>query len=106
MSESTRRGLALLAGAFALGAAGDAWLRIWPWGINAPLWTGALILATAAILLCGGAALPMHTAGRLLIVPTLSFALAIAWRDSPVLIGLNLIAVLVGLTLMALYSRA
>ena len=38
MSDSTRRGIAILASSLVLGALGDGLLRVWPWGLNVPLW--------------------------------------------------------------------
>ncbi len=105
MSESTKRGLGILGGALGLGALGDALLRSWPWGINVTVWIVALV---AVVLALGRLTADRHitsTGDLVLAVPILFFAAAVAWRDSPVLLGLNLLGLTVALGLRALYSR-
>ena len=49
MSESTRRGIAILASALVLGTLGDGLFRTWPWGLNVPLWVIALVAVTIVL---------------------------------------------------------
>ncbi|MBI3979501.1 MAG: DUF4173 domain-containing protein [Chloroflexi bacterium] len=103
MSDATKLGLGVLAAAASLGVLGDLLLRVEPWGINVALWTG-LLIATVVVL---ARRHQIHLAGegRWLAVPALLFAAAMAWRDSPTLAALNLLAVLTALALAALRAR-
>jgi len=101
VSDSTRRGLGLIAGAIALGIAGDGLLRAWPWGLNVPFWTIALGIVVAAITQLVRPRVTLHPAGLLLVVPALIFAASIAWRDSMALFTLNLLGLILCLALVA-----
>ncbi len=104
MNERTKLGLEVLEAALLLGLLGDALLRATPWGLNVFLWTGAL--ATASImLLARWRCVALTGEGRWLVLPTIFFALAFAWRDSPVLEFLDALALLVTLSLIALRAR-
>ena len=100
LSDSTRTGLALLAAALLLGALGDALLRQTPWGLNVAVWV--LALAAAGALLLRRAHHPLPRARLWLAVPVLGFAVAAAWRDSPILKTLDLAAAAVSLALAVL----
>ena len=102
MGARTRLGLGLLAAAVGLGALGDGLLRVSPWGINAGLWVGAVALVVLSLARWGAVQL---AGGRWLLVPAVLFALAIAWRASPVLMACNLLAALVCLGLLGTYGR-
>jgi hypothetical protein len=104
MSDATRLALAVLGISLPLGLLGDLLLRATPWGLNVPLFTVALLAAAAALLRWRRIAIPASSAW--LIAPALLFAAAIAWRDSAWLFGLNLLALLGSLALIALYTRA
>jgi membrane-associated phospholipid phosphatase len=103
MTNTTTLGMTVLLAALALGLLGDALLRATPWGVNAPLFAAAVLLAALAIArrqrveLVGG--------GRWLAPPALCFAGAFAWRDSAALIGFNLAALAVAATLFAFRAR-
>ena len=84
------------------------WRRCWacsaiscsepsPWGLNAPLWLLALVVGAG--LLVWQARLPLLGEGRWLALVALAFAAGIALRDSPVLLAVNLLAVLLTLGL-------
>jgi hypothetical protein len=89
----------VLAAALFLGVLGDALLRETPWGLNVALWAVALATAAALVLLRRADPLPRR---RLwLAVPFLGFGLAAAWRDSPTLKALDLVAAAVSLALAA-----
>ena len=104
MSETTKLGLGVVGVALAMGALGDLLLRALPWGLNAAVWTLALIT------LGGGLArwrrVHLRGDGRWLVGPVLCFTAALAWRDSPTLALLNLLALLVALGLAAGWGRA
>jgi hypothetical protein len=106
MSEATRRGIGILAGALALGALGDALFRVWPWGLNLTLWVVALVVVAVALSRLTADRAAASPADRILIIPVLFFAAAVAWRDSTVLLWLNLLALGVSLSLIALYSTS
>ncbi len=106
MSDVTRRGISILAAALALGTLGDALLRAWPWGLNLAVWVAALVIVTIALsrLTADGAA--ANASDRVMVIPVLFFATAVAWRDSTVLLCLNLLALGVSLSLIPLYSKS
>src|SRR5438874_11854023 len=103
VGERMRLATGALGAALGLGVLGDALLRVWPWGINVGVWAAGVPLAVAAVAWWAG--IRLVGGGRWLTVPLLAFALAIAWRDSSVLLALNLLAVLTCLVLGALYAR-
>jgi Domain of unknown function (DUF4173) len=85
------------------GALGDGLLRATPWGLNFFVWIVALAASAAGVLDWNRVDL---TAGsRWLCIPLMFFAAAIAWRDSPVLKALNLIAIVVTLAMILMRSR-
>jgi hypothetical protein len=92
MSATSRLALAVLAAAALLGLLGDLLLRETPWGVNAALWTAAVLVAVAA--------LRPSRARRPALLLALPAAAAVAWRDSPVLVALNL-AVVAGAVIAA-----
>jgi hypothetical protein len=100
MSDRTRLGLGLLCAAFLLGVLGDELLRATPLGINLFLWVAAL--AVTLVLLARWRAVPLTSGRRWMLPPLLLFAALPAWRDSPWLVGLDLIAVAAALAVGAL----
>ena len=88
----------------ALGGLGDLLLRETPWGLNFPLWIAALV-GVAAVLALRGGARPAGEARWLAPVAVL-FAACVAWRDAPMLVFLNVAAVLVSLSLAASLGRS
>lgn len=103
VSDRTRLGLGTLGAACVLGVLGDALLRATPWGVNVSLWVVGLVAATLAVARWRG--IGLRGGGKWLALPALFFASALAWRDSPALIALNLLALLMSLALAALRSR-
>lgn len=99
MSRSSNLPLTLLLASLILGLLGDALLRAAPWGLNVPLWIGALALGVPTVAawhnvrLTGG--------GRWLLIPAVIFATGFAWRDSFTLQMCYLLAVLIALALAA-----
>jgi hypothetical protein len=86
VSERTRLGLGILGVAVALGILGDLLLRQTPWGVNWALWAGAAIVAATALARNGS--LPR----RVPLFAAACFSGALAWRASPELAALDLLA--------------
>ncbi|HEX2206549.1 MAG TPA: DUF4153 domain-containing protein [Longimicrobium sp.] len=101
VSERTRVGLGVTGAALALGIAGDALLRSIPWGINLALWTAALVVAIAALQRWAAA----DAAGVGWMPLALGVAVLVAWRDSPTLKALDLVALTIILGLAMLRAR-
>jgi Domain of unknown function (DUF4173) len=100
MTSRTRFGLGLLGAALFLGVLGDALLRKTPLGLNLFLWVVALVLVMALVARALGARIT--AASRWMIPVLLLFAALVMWRDSPWLLALNLLAIVLALTLGAL----
>jgi hypothetical protein len=101
MDDRTRLGLGVLGAALVLGLLGDLLLRATPWGVNVLLWVAVLAGAAAVLsrrLGAGGE-------GRWLVPVAVFFAAAVAWRDSPIVASLDVLAVLVALFLAAYRGR-
>src|SRR5437762_170006 len=94
-----RVGAAMLGAALALGLAGDLLLRV-DWGVNLALWLAALAGLAALFARRGGGA----TRARLALA-ALGVAATLAWRDSPTLRALDLVAVFALLGLAACGGR-
>lgn len=92
----------VLLAALLLGLLGDGLLRQVPWGLNVPLWVGAVVGTVFALLKLQR--IPTEGDGRWLWLAALFFAAGIAWRSSPTLIGLCLLATAVALALAAHYT--
>jgi hypothetical protein len=91
-----------LGAALVLGALGDATLRVTPWGLNVPIWIAGILIVTVAI--SRWRVVRLAGEGRWLLIPIAFFALAVAWRDSPILGIINILSLLVALALAAYYS--
>jgi Domain of unknown function (DUF4173) len=103
MDDRTKLGLGLLAAALFLGVLGDLLLRVTPWGINVFVWLSILVSVAAA--LSRWRRLDVASGGRWLVPVAVIFAAAVAWRDSPVVVSLDVLAVLVALSLAAFRGR-
>ena len=104
MSSQTRRGLALLAAAGALGVLGDILFRETPLGLDVFLWTLAFVAALAALIRFLGA--PLGQGRRWMVAPLLVFAGLFVWRDSPWLQALDALGIAVAASLGALREPA
>ena len=93
----------MLGAALVLGLVGDLLLRATPWGVNVLLWVAAL--AGAAISLSRWRRLEVAGGGRWLVPVAVLFAAAVAWRDSPIVASLDVLAVLVATSLAAFRGR-
>jgi hypothetical protein len=103
MDERTKLGLGVLGAALVLGSLGDWLLRATPWGINVLLWVA--VLAGGAVALSRWGRLAVAGGARWLVPVAVLFAAGVAWRDSPVVASLNVLAVLVALSLAAFRGR-
>src|ERR1043165_2326580 len=104
MTEKTKRGLKVLETALLLGVLGDGLLRATPFGLNVPLWAGALVIALV-VLLGRQRRVALAGAGHWLLISALLFAAAFAWRDSETLNVLAGSGLLLTLALMAWRAR-
>ncbi len=92
MNERTRQGLHIIAAALLLGVLGDALLRAPGLGLNFFLLTCALAAAAVVLLKCWRRA-TLQGEGSWLLLPMIACAAACAWRDSPTLKLLDVLAV-------------
>lgn len=90
--------------ALVLGGLGDALLRATPWGVNFPLWVTALV--GTALLLARAGRVRLEGEGRWLAVVALVFATGVVLRDSPVVMLLDVLAVMLALALAVWRGRA
>jgi Domain of unknown function (DUF4173) len=101
VSEHTRVSLSVAGAALGLGVLGDLLLRSAPWGINLTLWTAALVIAVAGLQRWTD----KDDAAAGWIPLALAAAALAAWRDSPALKALDLIALSIILGLAMLRAR-
>ena len=101
VSGQTRIGLGVAGAAAGLGILGDVLLRSAPWGLNLALWTAALVTAVALLQRWVDA----DDAAMGWIPLALGTAALMAWRDSPTLKALDLVALGIILGLAMLRAR-
>jgi len=104
-TERTRGNWAIFVVALALGLGGDLLLRASPWGLNAAIWLAALCAATFALPRFKSLALARPRGAAWLWAAGV-FSLTLAWRSSPVLQTLNVIAVFLCLGMIAFRPAA
>ena len=104
MGERTRLGLAVLGVALVLGGLGDVLLRATPWGINFLIWVTAV--ACFAIWLARWGRVGTGGEGKWLVFVALVFAAGVVLRDSPIVIFLDLLGVLISLSLAVWLGRS
>src|SRR5215212_9656606 len=103
VGERTRLGLGVLGVALVLGGLGDVLLRATPWGINFLIWVTAV--ACFAIWLARWGRVGTGGEGKWLVFVALVFAAGVV-RDSPVVIFLDLLGVLISLSLAVWLGRS
>ncbi len=103
MGERTRLGLAVIGVALALGGLGDFLLRATPWGINFLIWVTALV--GLAVLLARWGRLGSGGEGKWLIFVAVVFAAGVVLRDSPVVVFLDSLGILISLSLAVWLGR-
>ena len=103
MSEATKFGLGLLIVALIAGATGDGLLRVSLWGANFGVW---ITLGIAAIIgLARMKEADLLGKAEWLAAPALFFAWSWAWRDSPTLNALSLLALVLIAAMVATKTR-
>ncbi len=96
-------GSRLFIAALFLGLLGDVLLRAMPWGLNIVLWT--LMLLSGVAVLAGPRTTILQPDKLALAATLFLFACGIAWRDSPVLRGLDALGFCVSAALLAWLNR-
>src|ERR671912_1437001 len=104
VGERTRLGLGVLGVALVLGGLGDLLLRATPWGINFLIWVTAIV--GLAILLARRGRIGTGGEGKWLVFVALVFAAGVVLRDSPVVVFLDLLGVLISLSLAVWLGRS
>ena len=104
MGERTRLGLGILGVALVLGGLGDLLLRAAPWGINFLLWVTAVV--GFAVLLARWGRVGTGGEVKWLLFVALFFAAGVVVRDSPVVVFLDLLGVLISLSLAVWLGRS
>ena len=104
MGERTKLGLGVLGVALVLGGLGDLLLRATPWGINFLLWVTAVV--GLAVLLARWGSVGTRGEGKWLVFVALVFAAGVVVRDSPVVVFLNVLGVLISLSLAVWLGRS
>lgn len=100
----TKLALSVLAVALIMGLLADALLRGVTWGINLPVWIACLVAGLFAAKRAGNGTLEFGSA--ILIAPMLIFAACFAWRDSSMLRGLDLGAIVLAAALVMMRQSA
>jgi hypothetical protein len=104
VGERTRLGLGILGVALVLGGLGDTLLRATPWGINLLLWV--TVLVGLAVLLARWGRVGTGGEGRWFLFVALFIAAGVVVRDSPVVVFLDLLGVLISLSLAVWLGRS
>jgi hypothetical protein len=98
-----RLGLGVLGVALALGGLGDVLLRVTPWGINFLIWVTTLV--GLAVLLARWGRLGSGGEGKWLIFVAVVFAAGVVLCDSPVVVFLDSLGILISLSLAVWLGR-
>lgn len=104
MNNNAQAGLIVILAAAILGVLADTLLNIFPWGINASIWIIALVIGVMVI--SRQTQIDLKGGGRWLLLPSIVFAVLIAWRGSSMLQVTNFLAVVILLAIAAARSRA
>jgi hypothetical protein len=104
VGERTRLGLGVLGVALVLGGLGDVLLRATPWGINFFVWVAALV--ALAVLLAKWGRVGTGGEGKWLVFVALVFGAGVVLRDSPVVVFLDFLGVLISLSLAVWLGRS
>jgi hypothetical protein len=104
VGERTRLGLGVLGVALVLGAFGDVLLRATPWGINFLIWTTALV--GLSVLLARWGRVDAGGEGKWFVFVAIFFAAGLMLRDSPVVVTLNVLGVLISLSIAVSRGRS
>src|SRR5918912_1690249 len=104
VSGGTRLGLTLLGAALLQGVLGDLLFHGVPLGLNVPLWVASFVACLVLLLRVSRA--PLGQGRRFMIAPLVLFAVFVAWRDSPWLLGLDALGIAGAVAVGALRSPA
>lgn len=104
MTPQTRLGLHLLTAALLAGISGNQLLRVTPWGVNVGIWI--TFVATMILWLVQRHQPQLLGQAKWLAAPAIFFAATFAWRSSPTLNGLSLLAILLLAGLVAMRARS
>jgi hypothetical protein len=104
VGERTKLGLGLIGVALALGVLGDILLRATPWGVNFFVWIALLVGLAVSFARWGQVGTGGE--GRWLIFVALVFASGVVLRDSPVVVFLDVLAVMISLSLAVWRGRS
>src|ERR1041385_8038131 len=100
----TKLALSILVVAVILGLLADGLLRGVTWGVNVTIWIGILIAGLFSAKRAGNGTLEFGSA--ILIAPMLIFGICFAWRDSTILQGLDLGAIILAAALVVTRQSA
>jgi hypothetical protein len=100
VKPDTRIALGVAGMGAALGIWADLLFRDRPLGLNVLLWTLAFAAGLAFLLRLGR--VPFHQGRRWMVAPLIAFSAAFLWRDSRLLVAVNLLALAGAVTLGAL----
>ena len=104
MGERTRLGLGLIGVALVLGVLGDILLRATPWGVNFFVWITLLVALAVSFARWGRVGTGGE--GRWLVFVAVVFASGVVLRDSPVVVLLDVVAVMISLSLAVWCGRS
>jgi hypothetical protein len=104
VGERTKLGLGLIGVALVLGVSGDILLRATPWGVNFFAWI-ALVVGLAVAFARWGRVVAGGE-GRWLIFVAVVFASGVVLRASPVVVSLDVLAVMISLSLAVWRGRS
>ena len=104
MGERTKLGLGLIGAALVLGVSGDILLRATPWGVNFFIWITLLVGLAISIARWGRVGIGGE--GRWMVFAAIVFASGIVLRDSPVVVSLDVLAVMISLSLAVWRGRS
>jgi hypothetical protein len=104
VGERTKLGLGLIGVALVLGVLGDALLRATPWGVN--FFVRIALLVGLAVSFARWGHMVTRGEGRWLVFVAIVFASGIVLRDSPVVVFLDVLAVMISLSLAVWRGRS
>ncbi len=104
MGERTRLGLGLIGVALVLGVLGDILLRATPWGVNFFVWI--TLLVGLAVSFARWGRVGTGGEGRWLVFAAVVFASGVVLRDSPVVVFLDVVAVMISFSLAVWRGRS
>ena len=93
----------IIAAALILGIAGDVLLRWVPWGINALLWTALFCIAARV---CASTTEADRRPSIFVVTCAVLAAAGVFWRDSEVLVALDVVLLMLFLPMLALGARS